>query len=328
MEELLSKLKESKEFAEMGSNISDEQLRQFINAYQSNQRKPEGQMDEEGGIIVTPKKGFAIKTVDSKTNEKVFLNICSHELIDPPQEEEIPNIDDHIGLRVPLSLGNPKSDFDKKGGICRVYDVIVNPTVLQKAQDDAQTRQLLMELCASHIAQKHKQELSLKFRYMRLKYKGATVQQQRIRGKKQPKIEVLDKEVFETPIESVKSPEWELKVDGNNIDPETLKTAKTFELKFSLDLLVTGKAIDLKASPERISLQVGRFYAINLWMPFIMDMNSLNAEFDCQTRKLIITGNIIIEDTAVKTEKVPEEEPKVQLKPLELSSNELLYDIV
>lgn len=170
MEELLNQIKQSKEFAELGPNITEDQLRNLINQYT---KQPEGKLDEEGGIVVTPNKGYVIKTVDSITSEKVFLNICSHELIDAPEEQEIPNVDDHVGLRVPLSLGNPKSEFDKSNkyiekNICRVYDVIVNPSVLQRSQDEAQTRQLLVELIVSHIAQKYKQELSLSNFYFRV----------------------------------------------------------------------------------------------------------------------------------------------------------------
>lgn len=75
----------------------------------------EGELDEEGGIYVTPTKGYVIKTADAKSGEKVFLNICSHPIIDAPEEKELPDMpdDQQVGLRIPLSLGNPRPDFDK-----------------------------------------------------------------------------------------------------------------------------------------------------------------------------------------------------------------------
>lgn len=133
--------------------------------------------------------------------------------------------------------------------------------------------------------------------------------------------------MFETPIESVKTPEWELLIDDKSIDPELIEVCQTFELKFSLDLLVTGKAIDLRVSPEKINLQVGRFYAISLWMPFHMSVESLKSTFDCQTRKLSISGAVLSKNQDLKEIDLVEE-PKIVLKPLELSSNDLLYDIV
>jgi hypothetical protein len=38
-------------------------------------------------------------------------------------------MEDHIGIRVPLSLGSSKPGFDKKGGICTIFDVIFNTQV-------------------------------------------------------------------------------------------------------------------------------------------------------------------------------------------------------
>lgn len=54
-----------------------------------------------------------------------------------------------------------------------------------------------------------------------MKYKGDTVERQRVRATKQPKIEVLDKEVFETVNEKTYEPEWEVLFDGEILDPET-----------------------------------------------------------------------------------------------------------
>ena len=54
-----------------------------------------------------------------------------------------------------------KVSFIVEGKICTIYDVVVNPAILEKSQDDATTRQLLIELCVTHIAQKFKQQLSL-----------------------------------------------------------------------------------------------------------------------------------------------------------------------
>jgi hypothetical protein len=83
--------------------------------FQTQNPHREGEMDSEGGVYITPAKAYVIKTSDSKTQEKVFINICSHELIDAPEEKELPDMPDEqqVGLRIPLSLGNPRPDFDK-----------------------------------------------------------------------------------------------------------------------------------------------------------------------------------------------------------------------
>lgn len=176
-----------------------------------------------------------------------------------------------------------------------------------------------------HIAQKHKQQLSLSMVYLeyrlpKLKYKG-TLQQQRVRGKKDPKIEVIDKEVFETPVESLRTPLWTLLLDGCEMDPENLLTFSEFSVAVELDLLISGKSISFKCGEDRIEVSVGKIYFLSLWVPFCIDVGTVKAEFDCKTRRLLIKG---------RRKVVEEEQPVVvnKLKPVSLSSNDLLFDVV
>jgi hypothetical protein len=60
-----------------------------------------------------------VKTKDS-TGQKVFLNMVSHNLIDMFEEKSIPqgereSLGTDTGIRIPLSLGIVREDFDKKG---------------------------------------------------------------------------------------------------------------------------------------------------------------------------------------------------------------------
>ena len=76
--------------------------------------------------MITPKKGYVVKTFDLTSREKVFINVCSHDIIDLPEEKDLPEADGHLALRVPLSLGNPRPDHDKSKFYCRrenLYDL-------------------------------------------------------------------------------------------------------------------------------------------------------------------------------------------------------------
>ena len=110
MEDLLKQIKDSPEYSEIAKKLSESQIRDFLHQYS---KTTEGQLDAEGGMMITPIKGYVVKTSDSSTREKVFLNICSHEIIDLPEEKDLPEVEGHQALRVPLSLGNPRSDHDK-----------------------------------------------------------------------------------------------------------------------------------------------------------------------------------------------------------------------
>lgn len=42
----------------------------------------------------------------------MFLNMTSHNLVDPFEQKEVPDSSE-LGIRIPLSLGDPREDFDK-----------------------------------------------------------------------------------------------------------------------------------------------------------------------------------------------------------------------
>ena len=68
-------------------------------------------VDPEGGWLIQPKPGFVIKTKD-KDGQKIFVNMTSHELVDPPEKKYMPD-SDQPAVRIPLSLGTVREDFDK-----------------------------------------------------------------------------------------------------------------------------------------------------------------------------------------------------------------------
>ena len=60
-----------------------------------------------------------MKTKD-KDGQKVFINMTEHEMIDAFEEKKIPqgereDYGTDTGIRIPLSLGTVREDYDKKG---------------------------------------------------------------------------------------------------------------------------------------------------------------------------------------------------------------------
>jgi hypothetical protein len=110
MEDLLKQIKDSPYYAEIAKKLTDREIKDFLHEYSA---KTGGEMDSEGGVMITPVKGYVVKTSDTKSGEKVFLNMCSHEIIDLPEQKDVPEAEDQLALRVPLSLGNPRPDHDR-----------------------------------------------------------------------------------------------------------------------------------------------------------------------------------------------------------------------
>jgi len=58
-----------------------------------------------------------------------------------------------------MSVGRVKEDSDKKGEICKVIDVVMNPNVVDNLITDNNMQLFLIELLKSYILEKHKIEL-------------------------------------------------------------------------------------------------------------------------------------------------------------------------
>lgn len=149
------------------------------------------QVDAEGGITVRPDPGFVVKTRDAQSGQKVFLNIVSNEHVEAPHVQSLADMDGEEGVRVPLSVGTPVEDFDKKNEPCITYDLVANPETVAECSKTPNFRDSVVSLCLAAVSQKYKIELETKYKLPKMKYKGNVVQLQRIRKKQVSKIEEL-----------------------------------------------------------------------------------------------------------------------------------------
>jgi len=146
---------------------------------------------------------------------------------------------------------------------------------------------------------------------------------QRVKGKKQPKIEVMDRQLF-APEPITALPDWEIAQDGQPLDPELLDTCTTLQITVHLPMLVSGLGIVLEASCEYMSVVAGKLYSLQLWLPRKVDPEAISAVFSCSKRQLVL--NLPVQ-TGETVELEPVSTPTV-LKPVALPAHELLYDIV
>jgi hypothetical protein len=98
------------------------------------------------------------------------------------------------GIRIPLSLSEKYEDFDVHGTACEVYDIIMNPSTLQKTENQPLVMGFILNLIASRLKERFKKVILID-KYVRLKnlkYKGKTVRSQRIRARKVKIDEIID----------------------------------------------------------------------------------------------------------------------------------------
>lgn len=157
-------------------------------------------VDAEGGILVRPEPGFVIKTRDVNSGMKIFLNVVSNEHVEKPHMKSLEELQGEEGCRVPLSVGSPVEDFDKKNEACVSYDLVANPDIVNECLQTPAFKESVISLCLAAIAQKYKIELDPRYKLPKIQYKGSSMQFQRIRVSKQSQIQEMASKASAAPL--------------------------------------------------------------------------------------------------------------------------------
>ncbi|KAH6924102.1 hypothetical protein HPB50_011712 [Hyalomma asiaticum] len=94
---------------------ADKEFRQFVKTLSNDAGAPKLKSKS-----IKPAPGFCVKTKDTSSGSKIFINVCHTPELPEPQDisdEELMHIlgsDDPTTYRVPLSLGLPHEEVDKK----------------------------------------------------------------------------------------------------------------------------------------------------------------------------------------------------------------------
>jgi hypothetical protein len=145
-------------------------------------------------LHITPEPAFSYKTYRTKDSRKVFINITSHELLEKPGiKKKLNKEGEEIeGINIPISVGMPREEKDKKEQSCLIYDLIVNPEVIEECSADktGKYRDFICQLGIQSLEQKYREDLDKKYKLPKLKYFGSAVPEQLIQDRKNmPKIE-------------------------------------------------------------------------------------------------------------------------------------------
>lgn len=135
-------------------------------------------------ITLNPLPSFVIKTLlvaDTKKpvrkqGTKVFINVC----VDPQIPEPEGGYGDELILRVsqgedwiiPIVPSIERTDVDKKGVSCQVWDCCMNPRVIVEAMANPAIKILLVETCIELIEDKAHVQLSREYVLPKLTVKG------------------------------------------------------------------------------------------------------------------------------------------------------------
>lgn len=175
------------EVERLGSALKDKEFRKLLVDYVEELQNPENkklfqkevtELEKERGNDVTfinPVAGYVIKTsVDG--NRKAFVNICANENIKKPTST--PKVQDGSrGLQwsLPHSISPPRDDYDNKGVLCRVFDVVFHPDTMHLAQNNKAFREMVNNTACDAVEANFDVKLDRKnLKFPKLQYKGNT----------------------------------------------------------------------------------------------------------------------------------------------------------
>jgi hypothetical protein len=237
MEDFINELKmKNNQFSEEYVNMMKQYYQKLMNNPAelqntlNNLKNSQNGIDAEGGITIVPDPYCCVKVQD-ETGQKVFLNLCSSDKVDPPKEQHILEMNNQEGIRIPLSLSERYEDFDVHGTACEVYDIIMNPNTLQKTENQPMIMSFILSLIANRLKERFKKVI-LVDKYVRLKnlkYKGKTVRSQRIRARKVKIDEIInDSNEKDKKLKEKKNEEENMNANiANEINKEVNEKGKT-----------------------------------------------------------------------------------------------------
>ena len=263
--------------------------------------------------MINVEPGFVLKT-KSEQNVKIFINFCHSDKIrnfskqirldDDGNEQE--------GLHIPLSIGEPHEESDKKGDRCVAYDVAINPDVIKDCRED-QTgtfRNFLCELAMEYVEKKYQTKLDRRYKLPKLQYRGTLPPKQHyVRKEKAPKIEQVNVPTKNVQPKKIKQPKkqephssikYELyegtdkalcrrvpSVEGGSaLSPEILAAAPDF---IQCCAKVNNSAIQVALGPEYLELRAETYFPVDLFLPYPVLPERSSATFDVTGHELIIT---------------------------------------
>ena len=180
-----------------------------------------------------------------------------------------------------------------------------------KKKTDTELLAFFREILVTYVYQKHKVELSVEeFKLPKLEYKGNFVDFQRVRAKKNPKIEVVETKTAatqpgtkeqntETSSASAfaggpRDPDWKLMVvntdnEVTEFDGFNLLEAKQILIVVELPILVTGKHVAIQVSEKMLVFTCAKIYDARIRLPLEVVPDKTHAVFVTAERVLNVT---------------------------------------
>ncbi|XP_078000414.1 PIH1 domain-containing protein 1-like [Glandiceps talaboti] len=293
----------------LGTELGDEETEALYQKLLLQASELQGLNPEQAPAFntVAPEPGFCLKTKNGD-GEKVFINICQSPQIPAPQEVSEAQLTvlldaDHSDYRIPMSIGEPHAELDKGGKGCTAYDVVINPSFLDKINDNMMFQGFFLTVCLQGL--EHKYDMSLDRNYVILKNRKflGTPPDHFIRTKSKPRIQEVDTDGADTPEEKSKKlliTEIEDSKENNankGPEPEYLILREPPEghpeflvAEIQLPKVKSCKTLTLDLGEDRILLHAHpNNYHLDIYLPYDVNQEESGAQFNKHTKVLTLT---------------------------------------
>jgi dynein assembly factor 2 len=288
------------------------------------------QMERQRGfncVFLHPQPGYVVKTANLRTDEKVFINVCSEANVGRPTSTV--DVDAALGSGVRWSIPyvqcQPRKDVDKQGRPCSVYDVMVHPDSLALKDQGSRLKDMLTDTAVEAVETNFDVKLGRRLRYPKMKVKGhfkRTVIRRPLDQDETTKDRCSDHQdlrLVETydpcgskdlDVASPRVPQHSVKYRQNL--SEDLPLARDWSggalvsdpcrpshvvVEVDLPEMASAKDLDLDVAETRFSLHSSH-YSLDLRFAYPVMEEEATAKFDVGTRKLLVTVPVKAKDPA------------------------------
>ncbi|XP_065647211.1 PIH1 domain-containing protein 1 isoform X2 [Hydra vulgaris] len=262
--------------------------------------------------LVTPKPGWCLKTnVDS--GEKVFINICTSDLVLKPKdltENEVRKIvesEDPTKFRIPMGIGEPHKEKDKSDKDVNAYDIVIHPEFFEKCKKIQFFKEFFIMLVFEGIENKFNISLSREYRILKNRKAVGSLRMQNVRSKATPVIMDMDSSMYELEKEAIAQQKFSIsEVSTKKLSLKTNLTPPTYTviqepphgypnfLVIEIDLLKENSSTNFQLDVgEDCLIFQSNIYFLDITLPFNVDNEQTGAQYHCKTKKLTVTMPVL-----------------------------------
>ncbi|XP_063532348.1 PIH1 domain-containing protein 1-like [Cydia strobilella] len=256
--------------------------------------------------IVKPRPGFCVKTFTKPDNKKVFVNICLTEAIPSPRDitnDELMQIlssEDPSSYRVPMSIGEGRTEPDKSGAPATVYDVAINPEFFKKIEKDDLFQTFFLTVVFEGLQDKYQFEIEMqKFTVLKHRKSIGTLQSHRIQVRDVKHCEETVKPLIEEISEKPNRKVTEVPAVKKEIVYRLRREPPTGQIEyllaeFKIPSSVEMKDLNLEVGEDRLVLDSkGMYDQVDFFLPCSVDHDVIDATLNRNNDMLFVKMPII-----------------------------------